>query len=621
MICDKLPSSEFLSKTASDDIHFVTPNWIINCCTSQRLVPIDEFELKRPIEDNLESPFPRKKSVGPMSTLSQNAINNSRNVAKRQSSCFGGTGQQIDDEISRSYLDIENLFDLKSVLNTVNAFLHNSLSDAIRIKLSGLLSELGASISINLNEMCTHCFVEDSTIAEDHQDVEKTDQLNIKLVSIDWAQECKEKRSLIGEESFRPKLLPAAPKPQPTSRATTRTTRSKNLKTLNLEPMPIPPEEDASFPINENNIGRNSQNTSLSSTPSKLSFDLRGSLAKLKEGSTPNSLQKVASASSSNHGKSKLAEDPGSNARNDMKSEGLSAKLSTNLLSKFQKPVDHYIECSQSVQIGWEAESNSFGNNLMDNIENMDQNAKSERSCLTPKSLQKVRVFQITSIERDQRPYLENMIENLGAKVIADSSSFDPTATHLLCKAPLKSEKYMASVAKGLWVLSCSYLEESTKAGRFLNEEDFEWGSEKLGFASIQTKVHNVARAAKRWRVLVGQNGIYSGGAYSSWRVLFHTSKAKTKGLAAILNAGGAEILHEQPPFVNITGATHAFIEPNRVDMSLVSCAQLTANGVECFKNEYIADYLILEELDKSAYLVKDAAEVSEPTAKRIKVF
>ena len=36
-------------------------------------------------------------------------------------------------------------------------------------------------------------------------------------------------------------------------------------------------------------------------------------------------------------------------------------------------------------------------------------------------------------------------------------------------------EKYLGAVACGLWILKPDYLEDSKKAGKWLNEEDYEW--------------------------------------------------------------------------------------------------------------------------------------------------
>lgn len=60
------------------------------------------------------------------------------------------------------------------------------------------------------------------------------------------------------------------------------------------------------------------------------------------------------------------------------------------------------------------------------------------------------------------------MIKKLGGDV-SMCASFDNSATHLLCIRPSRNEKMLSSIAAGKWVLHCSYLRESERAGEFLN--------------------------------------------------------------------------------------------------------------------------------------------------------
>lgn len=59
------------------------------------------------------------------------------------------------------------------------------------------------------------------------------------------------------------------------------------------------------------------------------------------------------------------------------------------------------------------------------------------------------------------------MIEYLGGSV-SEQAEVDPTATHLLCAAPGRSEKMLGSVAAGRWVLHPAYVARSRTVGKFL---------------------------------------------------------------------------------------------------------------------------------------------------------
>ncbi|CAG9108309.1 unnamed protein product [Plutella xylostella] len=68
----------------------------------------------------------------------------------------------------------------------------------------------------------------------------------------------------------------------------------------------------------------------------------------------------------------------------------------------------------------------------------------------------------------DNREDLMSMIIHLGGEV-SDGSELDPSATHLLCAAPARSEKMLGSIAHGKWVLHPAYVARSRANGAFLN--------------------------------------------------------------------------------------------------------------------------------------------------------
>jgi topoisomerase (DNA) II binding protein 1 len=66
-----------------------------------------------------------------------------------------------------------------------------------------------------------------------------------------------------------------------------------------------------------------------------------------------------------------------------------------------------------------------------------------------------------------EREYYESIILSLGGEV-TDKPMFDPSATHLICYRPVRSEKLLASIASGKWVLNKSYLDASQKEKKFV---------------------------------------------------------------------------------------------------------------------------------------------------------
>ncbi|KAJ6644278.1 DNA topoisomerase 2-binding protein 1 [Pseudolycoriella hygida] len=72
---------------------------------------------------------------------------------------------------------------------------------------------------------------------------------------------------------------------------------------------------------------------------------------------------------------------------------------------------------------------------------------------------------------------VKEQIRNLGGVICKDLVAFDPSCTHLICSKLSQSEKISSVIAGGRWLLCPAYIEDSFKAGHFLNEEDYEWGN------------------------------------------------------------------------------------------------------------------------------------------------
>ncbi|XP_016079854.1 PREDICTED: DNA topoisomerase 2-binding protein 1 isoform X2 [Miniopterus natalensis] len=218
----------------------------------------------------------------------------------------------------------------------------------------------------------------------------------------------------------------------------------------------------------------------------------------------------------------------------------------------------------------------------------------------TRENLKKQYTFQLSSLNPQERIDYCHLIEKLGGLVI-EKQSFDPNCTHIVVGHPLRNEKYLASVAAGKWVLHRSYLEACRSAGRFMAEEDYEWGSSFIldALPGITVQQRRLALAAMRWRKKIQQSqqsGIMEG-AFSGWKVILHVAdQSREAGFRRLLQSGGAKVLpgHSVPLFKE---ATHLFSDCNKLkpDDSGINIAEAAAQNVYCLKTEYIADYLTQE--------------------------
>uniref|UniRef100_A0A4X1TWD4 DNA topoisomerase II binding protein 1 n=1 Tax=Sus scrofa TaxID=9823 RepID=A0A4X1TWD4_PIG len=217
----------------------------------------------------------------------------------------------------------------------------------------------------------------------------------------------------------------------------------------------------------------------------------------------------------------------------------------------------------------------------------------------THEDLKKQYIFQLSSLNPQERIDYCHLIEKLGGLVI-EKQCFDPNCTHIVVGHPLRNEKYLASVAAGKWVLHRSYLEACRTAGRFVPEEDYEWGSSSIldVLTGISVQQRKLALAAMRWRKKIQQrqeSGIVEG-AFSGWKAILHVDQSREAGFKRLLQSGGAKVLPGRSVSL-FKEATHLFSDFNKLkpDDSGVNIAEAAAQNVYCLKTEYIADYLMQE--------------------------
>ncbi|XP_019339085.1 DNA topoisomerase 2-binding protein 1 isoform X2 [Alligator mississippiensis] len=213
---------------------------------------------------------------------------------------------------------------------------------------------------------------------------------------------------------------------------------------------------------------------------------------------------------------------------------------------------------------------------------------------------EKQRKFQLSSLNPQERFDYCHLIEELGG-IVLEKQCFDPSCTHTVVGHPLRNEKFLASMAAGKWVLHRSYLEACRAARCFVQEEDYEWGSNSIldVLPGININQKKLALAAMRWRKNIHKRKQETGiaeGAFSGWKVILNVDKAKEAGFKRLLQSGGAKVFpgHSSALFKE---ATHLFADFSKLkpDDSRVSAVDAAAQGVNCLKPEYIADYLIQE--------------------------
>ena len=72
-----------------------------------------------------------------------------------------------------------------------------------------------------------------------------------------------------------------------------------------------------------------------------------------------------------------------------------------------------------------------------------------------------------SGMEPAERSRYTALVERLGGSVL-DSATLEPGCTHLVTTRPNRSEKHLAAVASGRWLLPPAYLDACERAGHFV---------------------------------------------------------------------------------------------------------------------------------------------------------
>ena len=76
------------------------------------------------------------------------------------------------------------------------------------------------------------------------------------------------------------------------------------------------------------------------------------------------------------------------------------------------------------------------------------------------------------------------IVEELGGEVCS-SQGFSPNCTHVIVGRPSCSEKYLAAIAAGKWVLHTSYLETNQREHKYGIRMGIDWVHAKLGIRNV----------------------------------------------------------------------------------------------------------------------------------------
>eukprot|EP00760_Papus_ankaliazontas_P000731 PhM_4_TR10200/c0_g1_i1/m.40887 len=148
--------------------------------------------------------------------------------------------------------------------------------------------------------------------------------------------------------------------------------------------------------------------------------------------------------------------------------------------------------------------------------------------------------FSLVSAD-DSRNYiiLRDAIVRLGGELCEDVRE----ATHLVCSEPSQRESVLTALARGIWLLQPTYLDECARTMSWAPEAPYEWNRNSVK-ANARASTLHLASACRHWRERRERGGATSSssssrGAFHDMRLLLCTA-GKTDAYVKILRAGGA---------------------------------------------------------------------------------
>lgn len=176
------------------------------------------------------------------------------------------------------------------------------------------------------------------------------------------------------------------------------------------------------------------------------------------------------------------------------------------------------------------------------NVKKVSQNKKGKQTfATTPKAKSRALHISLSGMRTKVRLRCQNYAEKCGL-LIAESKTkeWNKGTTHLITPQLGRSEKTLAAMASGAWILNESWLRDSAKAKRALDEKDF--------FAESTNDSLVAPNAAELWHRHCQQT---KEKAFQGIQALFHKSCGENTPsrdtLVRIFKAGGGEVVQSAP--------------------------------------------------------------------------
>lgn len=180
--------------------------------------------------------------------------------------------------------------------------------------------------------------------------------------------------------------------------------------------------------------------------------------------------------------------------------------------------------------------------------------------------------------------------------------------SHLLCVKPNKSEKFFTSLVCGRRILQLEYIEKCDEEGRFIEEDEYEFGNPKfLDHLQAQISDEKLSKTPYNWRrwIHFEHKERFMEGAFTGVSFIFALNSAeKTDQLLNVIVAGGGKQINIdfkaplKPALLKRQKINLCFIQkPNIIPSE--NLAIIKSCKIECLPISQVAQYLTSEVVPK----------------------
>ncbi|KAI8592361.1 BRCT domain-containing protein [Geranomyces variabilis] len=485
-----------------------------------------------------------------------------------------------------------------------------------RNELLPIARQLNAQVSSTYSDACTH-FIYQSSRAQDQMKECKTARAAGKhVVSPEWLVQCYETGTRVKEGDYPHFFNPnrALAISNPASQTTVKATEPRKMKASPAKRKVATPREVATnVPADDvgsngnDHIQRTTSNTSTRSDAPPANYDVMidtlMDAKTLRRRSRPN----FPPPPDTSRGSDTTDTDSGPTVTSvtvPVLNETAAASMP---VPQKQSEVRRNLRDEAAAIVYDDPEARIAKRKLMEELEEpRGKKAKIDASVLVERTVSPGPRFVLSGVAKSERVALTDKIKALGGTVHDDP--WNDSVTHLVVPKLGRTEKCLAAIASGAWLVRPGYVRACADAGAFVDEEPWEWTLDGI-ITEVGDDDRWMHKAPRRWRQELGNSKRSGGpleqarpvsrrGAFEGWQVLIAVNGSRRDGFQRLLSAGCASVHVDALAFTQLPRTPTTFVMTDQSAEALrvvPALYDLAASGIPFVNSNYCGQFLFNE--------------------------